>query len=1019
MLCLHNLSTMKKLAQVKSLFLWVFVSLMFTLQAQPPAPATVTATVGTPASGAAHYLSVSWASSTGATSYELETSTDGNTWTNIYTGSALTFSHNTGNVADATFYYRVRASNGTASAYTNASQFPIRTACDAPAVPQFSAVTTNTTTLSLVAETPDANPSSTTYSIYCTTASQYVQANGTLGATEVFQTRAAWGNVLVTGLNPSTNYCFYAKARNSDGYVTVAQGSSITATETFTTAGNWSTSSSGSTSVYWSPNSCTTGPLSYISSGGCTGGYIGKTASWNSYFGCFLRTPATNCTGNTVAVVNFDLSNSYFANHPNDKIRFYMWVDNGYKDASAVKINGTNVGVIENGDMWLKFSQARTCVNVSVEFDLTTSSNLSNILFYLEPSCGYNDSQVFSVGIDNVSIQGQSAPTGCITTNACGVAAIASSTGNTNVCAGANTNFTVTTTGAVATYQWQVSTDNGGTWNNATGAPYTGDNTAQLTITGTTVGMSGYRYRCNVVGTCSGAPTSTPATLTVTNAALATPGTIFGNNSVCQNQTGVIYNVPAVSGATSYTWTLPTGVSATSGSTSNTITVSFGNSAISGNILVTASNNCNTSSASAPLAITVNSIPTVPSAITGSTSFCQGAQQTYSVPTVSGVTTYTWTLPNGWNGTSSTNTITATAGSTGGTISVTAGNNCGTSSAQSLLVNTNGAPAVPGTIGGTNNVCAGDTITYSIAAVSGASAYVWTLPNGWSGTSTTESIQVVAGNTAGNVSVASTSNCGTSANQSLAVSIKAVPALPTVTGAGAVCEGTTNAYTFNTDPNASGYIVTVPTGWSYAQQAGGVTVTVGAQSGNIQVTATNECGASTVTTTTVTVLPAPVVSITVPTAPVCSTAAPIQLAATPTGGTFGGNAVGGGFFNPSLAPLGSNQITYSYTDANNCSATDTVTIVTEICSGISEIEASIQVYPNPFSRKLVVNTAKANGAVLLTLTDVTGKLVMHTNVEGSITTFYIPAETAAGMYTLQVLGANHQMLASKKVVLQK
>ncbi|MBS1612009.1 MAG: hypothetical protein JST49_04255, partial [Bacteroidetes bacterium] len=148
---------MKKIAQVKSLFLWVFVSLMFTLQAQPPAPATVTATVGTPASGAAHYLSVSWASSTGATSYELETSTDGNAWTNIYTGSALTFSHNTGNVADATFYYRVRASNGTASAYTNASQFPIRTACDAPAVPQFSAVTTNTTTLSLVAETPDAN----------------------------------------------------------------------------------------------------------------------------------------------------------------------------------------------------------------------------------------------------------------------------------------------------------------------------------------------------------------------------------------------------------------------------------------------------------------------------------------------------------------------------------------------------------------------------------------------------------------------------------------------------------------------------------------------------------------------------------------------------------------------------------------------------------------------------------------------------------------------------------------------
>lgn len=997
--------------------MWIFVLLTVSLQAQPPAPATVTAAVGSPASGAAHYLSISWASSAGATSYELEASTDGSTWTNIYTGAALTYSHNTGNIANATYYYRVRASNGTASAYTNATQYPIYTACDAPAVPQFSGVTTNSTTMSLIAETPDANPNTTTYSIYCTTTGQYVQANGTLGATEIFQTRSVWGTIVVTGLSASTNYCFHTKAKNSDGYVTVAQGASLSSTETFTTASNWSTSSSAPTNVYWSPSSCTTGPLSYVASGGCTGGYIGKTQSWNNFFGCFLRTPATNCTGNTVAVVNFDLSNSYFANHPNDKIRFYMWIDNGYKDASAVKINGANVGILENGDMVLKFSQARTCVNVSVEFDLTTSSNLSNILFYIEPNCGYNDSQVFSVTIDNVNIQSQSAPTGCVTTNSCATATIASSTGNTSVCAGLNTNFSVTTNGAVASYQWQVSTDNGNSWNNATGAPYTNDNTAQLTITGVNAGMSGYRYRCNVVGTCSGTPTSAPAILTVTNTP-ATPGTIIGNNNVCQNQTGVIYNVPAVSGATTYTWTLPTGVVITSGTNTNIITVNYG-TASSGNISVTAGNTCGTSNASTPLAVTVNNVPVISGNITGSTSFCQGVQQTYSVAAVNGATSYTWTLPNGWTGTSTTNSINATAGSTGGTISVTASNTCGTSQVRSIQVNTNGAPATPGLISGSANVCAGDTITYNIAIVNGATDYIWTLPNGWSGASTTETIQVIAGTSAGNVSVASHSSCGTSAAQNLSVGIKAVPSLPTVTGAGAVCEGTTNIYSFNNDPNASSYIVTVPNGWSYAQQQGGVSVTVGSQSGNLQVAAGNECGTSNVASTTITVLPAPTINFTAPASPVCSTAALIQLTATPTGGTFSGNAVGGGFFNPSLAPLGDNNVIYSYTDGNNCTATDTVSITTEICSGINEVEASVQVYPNPFSNKLVVSTTKLYGGIQVVLVDATGKLVTTAAIESNLTTLNIPAETSAGVYTLQVLGINNQQLASKKVILQK
>jgi len=215
---------------------------------------------------------------------------------------------------------------------------------------------------------------------------------------------------------------------------------SILPLEQFTTNTNFSTGTA-TTLKYWSPSTCTTGGLLYSSSGGCTAGYIGKTGSWNNYFGCFLRTPQANCTGNSYVTLNFDISNSYFANHADDKIRFYMWVDGAYKWASSVKIGGIEVGYTDINGLWLKFNQARTCVNVDVVFDLTTCSNLTNILFYLDPSCGYNDGNVFSVVIDNISLNG-ALPT-------------ADAGANDTICAGTSTQLNATGGG---TYAWSPST---------------------------------------------------------------------------------------------------------------------------------------------------------------------------------------------------------------------------------------------------------------------------------------------------------------------------------------------------------------------------------------------------------------------------------------------------------------------------------------------------------------------------------------------------------------------------------
>lgn len=83
----------------------------------------------------------------------------------------------------------------------------------------------------------------------------------------------------------------------------------------------------------------------------------------------------------------------------------------------------------------------------------------------------------------------------------------------------------------------------------------------------------------------------------------AAVSSITGNNTVSSGSTGEAYSVAVISGATSYTWTVPPGASITSGQGSISITVDFGSS--SGDICVVTNNNCGSSS-SYCYSITVN-----------------------------------------------------------------------------------------------------------------------------------------------------------------------------------------------------------------------------------------------------------------------------------------------------------------------------------------------------------------------------------------------------------------------------
>lgn len=355
----------------------------------------------------------------------------------------------------------------------------------------------------------------------------------------------------------------------------------------------------------------------------------------------------------------------------------------------------------------------------------------------------------------------------------------------------------------------------------------------------------------NQTGTCS--TTSNQIQLTV-NQAPAQPGPITGDGEICVN-TNETYTIATVPGATAYAWSLPGGWAGTS--TSSSITATAGNT---GNISVTASNACGTSPA-ATLAIAVNnSVPQISSGVTGLSVVCVGASTTYAIDAVADALSYTWTLPGSWAGTSTSATISTTAGSTGGDVVVIAHNACGGSIPVSIPVTVyTSVPNTPGPISGHNAICAGSTNVFEIAAVPTSTSYLWSLPVGWTGNSTSPSVQSVSAASSGDVEVVAVNACGQSGPATLTVSVTATvpPAPAVIDGLLAVCEGSEQNYSVDAVPGATLYAWTVGDGWEGTSSSNTISVVAGASSESISVAAVNICGAGTGATQLITVTRAP------------------------------------------------------------------------------------------------------------------------------------------------------------------
>jgi hypothetical protein len=91
------------------------------------------------------------------------------------------------------------------------------------------------------------------------------------------------------------------------------------------------------------------------------------------------------------------------------------------------------------------------------------------------------------------------------------------------VIVGNSASFTVFANSEPApTYQWQVSTDAGSTWTNASGGPYTGDTTTTLTIISPTAAQLGSLYRATATNSLGSANTTAAPLVVGTSSAQLT-----------------------------------------------------------------------------------------------------------------------------------------------------------------------------------------------------------------------------------------------------------------------------------------------------------------------------------------------------------------------------------------------------------------------------------------------------------------------------------------------------------------
>ncbi|MBI5857892.1 MAG: M36 family metallopeptidase [Sphingobacteriales bacterium] len=455
------------------------------------------------------------------------------------------------------------------------------------------------------------------------------------------------------------------------------------------------------------------------------------TAGMNGYkYRCLLRQGCATTTSN-VATLTVNLPAGFTFNSPAPV------VSNCPAPASMTSTNLTATyvgGFTGNIALTATGNPGGTTVTFSTN-PLTTVNNSTTVTL--------NNTNTLAPGSYVVAVTGTSAPATpqtqniTFTINPGTGPAITAQPANQTLCAGGNTSFSITSATATS-FQWQVSTDGGATYNNVTnGGVYTGATTATLSLTGVTGAMNGYRYRCIATTVC-GSTTSNAAILTVNTPPSITTqpanpsGCVGGNATVSVVVTGT---------SLTYQWQLSTDGGTTfnniPGATASSYTITGLTLAMNGykyQCIITGV--CPVSPITTNVAtltvVTALNITGQPADLT----VCEGSPASFTV-TASGASTYqwqisvdggvTWTDISG--ATSATYTIASTTAAMNGNkfrCNITSPCGNATTTVATLTVNT--LPAITAQPSSAT-LCAGANNTFSVTATGTGITYQWQISN--------------------------------------------------------------------------------------------------------------------------------------------------------------------------------------------------------------------------------------------------------------------------------------------------
>ncbi len=323
-------------------------------------------------------------------------------------------------------------------------------------------------------------------------------------------------------------------------------------------------------------------------------------------------------------------------------------------------------------------------------------------------------------------------------------------------------------------------------------------------------------------------------------------------------------------------------------------------------------------------------------------------------------------------------------------------------------------PSINGstTISGDASVCVGQTVSYTATAIPNATSYVWTLPNGATGNSSTNIINVTFGSSSvsGNLTVKGVNSCSESSPNSKLITVNPLPsAAGTISGLATVCQGQNSAtYTLPTIANATSVIWSLPSGATGTSATNSITVNYGASaaSGNITAKGTNTCGNGATSTF-------PIIVNNKPATPTISQVGNILHSDAISGNQWynQSGSISGAINQDYTVTVNGNYYTIVTLSGCSSSASNAINVNTDgieifVGNGITKI------YPNPISSELIIemegNYKRINFDILNTIGLVVfkGSLVEKTTIQ--------TCNFASGIYTIRL--ENGKTFEFKKIM---